>query len=558
MRYLAGAHGMNPSLKIGHLLLAFVLAALPFAATFLLYYPDERHYTDGALMMLKSGDWLVPHTAAGALRFQKPILAYWAVAASWLVFGVNVLAARLPFLLAGCGTLWLTHRLARKLTGDGRLALLAAIVLAAHPQFFLCSVRSMPDALQVFFVTLSAFGFLRLMAFEELTPGAFWMAYGGAAGAAMSKGLLGAGIVVFAWAFAFGRRRDWQAVKKLIHLPSLVTSAAFVVAGTGLVLWEHGETAFTMFFGDQVTGNLQGRWWEPFWRAPVFAGALVLNFLPWSMTVIESLARKRSIAAPGVPAVGQKFILAWTVLLVAGFALGVNVSLRYLLPAAPLMAVLVAAWMQNAGTAKLIFSAERMFTMLLVLLLALTALALVTGFAWRLPFFTPVLAGAGFAMGILWLGWAVLRKKNFPAAEALGVAMLLGSLIFFTAIMPVLLPDRAQQIAAALHGESENPAAPVLLVGDIKLASRVRVLLGKDWAVTHTDHLTLANATNYTRVVISEKNAGEFATRGWKIQTAALSFGLPPHAELWAALKSGGLYAALARHGQTMVLATPE
>ena len=31
----------------------------------MLYYPDERHYTDGALMMLKNGDWLVPHTAAG-------------------------------------------------------------------------------------------------------------------------------------------------------------------------------------------------------------------------------------------------------------------------------------------------------------------------------------------------------------------------------------------------------------------------------------------------------------------------------------------------------------
>ena len=73
------------------------------------------------------------------------------MAGSWLVFGINVLAARLPFLLAGCGTLWLTHRLARKLTGNERTALFAAVVLAAHPQFFLCSVRSIPDSLLVFF-----------------------------------------------------------------------------------------------------------------------------------------------------------------------------------------------------------------------------------------------------------------------------------------------------------------------------------------------------------------------------------------------------------------------
>ena len=44
---------MGSRLKIGHLILFFALAAAPFAATFALYYPDERHYTNGALMMLQ-------------------------------------------------------------------------------------------------------------------------------------------------------------------------------------------------------------------------------------------------------------------------------------------------------------------------------------------------------------------------------------------------------------------------------------------------------------------------------------------------------------------------
>jgi len=104
---------MKPRPQIGPLILMFALVALPFVATFTLYYPDERHYTDGALMMLKHGDWLVPKTAEGAPRFQKPPLAYWSVAASYATFGVGVFTSRLPFLLASCGTLWLTYRLAR-------------------------------------------------------------------------------------------------------------------------------------------------------------------------------------------------------------------------------------------------------------------------------------------------------------------------------------------------------------------------------------------------------------------------------------------------------------
>ena len=33
----------------------------------------------------------------------------------------------------------------------------------------------------------------------------------------------------------------------------------------------HGRAAFTIFFNDQVTGNMDGHWWSPVWRAPLFA-----------------------------------------------------------------------------------------------------------------------------------------------------------------------------------------------------------------------------------------------------------------------------------------------
>lgn len=549
---------MIPQLKISHLILLFALVTLPYAATFALYYPDERHYTDGALRMLKQGDWLVPRTADGALRLQKPPLAYWSVAASYATFGIGVFASRLPFLVAGCATLWLTCRLARRMTGNAETALLAAVVLLSHPQFFLCSIRSMPDALLVLFITLSAYGFLRLIVFEEFAADAFWMAYGGAAGAAMSKGLLGAGIVVFAWAFAFWQQRDWRAVNRIIHPPILVATVIGVGAWFGYIFLSQGAAALSIFFNDQVTSNFHGHWWFALGRAPLFALILILNFLPWSATTVEWFVRGKFQVTGRTPSSAQKFILAWTALLIAVFALGENISLRYLLPATPLLAVLLADWLQSAESTRLFFSPRRLLKIVLAALVLAIATAIFIDSQWPLSAGPLALICGIVLFGIAVLGWSALWRKSLSVAEALGLAMLLGWMVAFSAAMPIRLPDSAGQIAVTLRQGQPGPLEPVLLVGDVKLASRVRVLLGKNWTVAQTNKLNLPVAVNYTRVLISEKDAGEFVNRGWTVQTAAVIFRAPPRGELWNALRSRQLPEVLARHAQKICLATRE
>ena len=63
---------MKSRLNIGHLIFIFVLAVLPLAATFALQYPDERHYTDGAMQMLRDHDWLVPKTPTDGTTDWRP------------------------------------------------------------------------------------------------------------------------------------------------------------------------------------------------------------------------------------------------------------------------------------------------------------------------------------------------------------------------------------------------------------------------------------------------------------------------------------------------------
>jgi 4-amino-4-deoxy-L-arabinose transferase-like glycosyltransferase len=546
---------MTSRLNIGQLILLFALAALPFAATYALYYPDERHYTDGALQMLQGHGWLIPKNADGTPRFEKPPLAYWAIAASWMIFGVGALASKLPFLLAGCGTIFLTHRLAKKLTGDSEIALLAAIVLASQPQFFLCSLRSMPDALLVFSITLSAYGFLRLIVFEEFSAAVFWAAYGGAALAVLDKGLLGGVIILFAWAFAAWQKRDWHAFKKIIHLPILITAAILAGSWFAYIFLKDGALAWRNFFGDQVTGNMHGHFWSPLFRVPQFALVLIVNFLPWSLTVIEWFARKKSFAASNVPPGAQKFILAWTAALIVGFSFGANVSLRYLLPATPLMAVLFAVWLQNAESVHLIFSTRRIFKIALAVLVFGDALVFLIESQFPLPLIFSALIAGLLLLAIVALGLAVRRQK-FSAALGLGLAALMLWLIIFTAAMPILLPDCSQEIAAALRRTPRLAPQKILLVGDVQLASRVRVLLGKSWTVVQTDRLNPAALADYKCFLIPDGELFRFVGSPWKIQTAGAEPAAPPPRELWAALKARQLPETLARSGKKFCLVT--
>ncbi|MBI5124408.1 MAG: glycosyltransferase family 39 protein, partial [Candidatus Omnitrophica bacterium] len=57
--------------------------------------PDETFYAQTAKEMVKRGEWLTP-ILYGKSQFEKPILFYWLVEASYRIFGINEFAARFP------------------------------------------------------------------------------------------------------------------------------------------------------------------------------------------------------------------------------------------------------------------------------------------------------------------------------------------------------------------------------------------------------------------------------------------------------------------------------
>ena len=133
---------------------------------------DEALYVDCARQMILTGDWVTPrlnsrppqNPAALTVPFyEKPILVYWASAASQKIFGLNLSAARLPAALAGLLTTGLITIFGIRRFGE-RAGLLAGTVYAACPLTVLDARQMTTDGLLVLWLTgaLLAFAGTRL------------------------------------------------------------------------------------------------------------------------------------------------------------------------------------------------------------------------------------------------------------------------------------------------------------------------------------------------------------------------------------------------------------
>ena len=71
------------------LVAVFVVVHLPLLGDYTWHHADEYLYTDAVVRMLDAGDLSTPRYADGTLRFNKPLLTYWAVAASFATFGAH-------------------------------------------------------------------------------------------------------------------------------------------------------------------------------------------------------------------------------------------------------------------------------------------------------------------------------------------------------------------------------------------------------------------------------------------------------------------------------------
>lgn len=429
-----------------------LLAALAAVAAFVflvdlggggLTHRDERVYAKIGVTMLETGDFLTPRYL-GDPFFNKPPLAYWAVAASTAAFGESRFAARLPSALAAIAGILLVARFAavRISLAAGAVAGLAAL---ANWLYFSNGRLSMMDA------PLAVLVFLALTLILRGRRVAAWGVMGAAV---LLKGFLGVVLPLGAVAAGLALARRPREALRLASVPAvavfLLVAAPWYVAMAAV----HGRAFVDFFFGTEhlfaYMGEAGRRTYDA-WPYPFFAIFSFGAFAP--AVVIGAWATARS--ARGDVARCACFVLgAGTIV---GFALAFRKADRYFLPAVLPLAVLAADFLVH-GTAR----AARFALGAGASVLALAALGAPLAVAWAtageassarlLLAALPFAAGAAAAVSFLRGG------RRDAAAASLGAGSVAGLAAAVAFFLGDLAHDPGPRFTAAIEAAGLSAA----------------------------------------------------------------------------------------------------
>lgn len=337
--------GVRPAYRIFALVFAALLYACALQGMRPLYSPDEGRYTDVALDMLDSGDWLHPMLHHEVPHWSKPPLTYWAIATSVAVFGHNEWAARLPSSLAFGLTILLMVRLGRRFVPARPW--LPALVYASFVLPSLAANLVTTDSLLTLFETLQMVAFVELWWATNPVDArrARWL-LGFVAGVAfMTKGPPGLLALAACLAFALwsegprGLRRafGWEALAIFVVV-GFIWYAVVVAEDPSVLRYFLVEEVVNRVASDKMHRN--GQWYGAF---VVYLPTLLIGSLPWTPLLALAAWRHRRDALARIRGNAELRLLAcWLLLPLIVFALSRSRLPLYLLPLFPALALLAA------------------------------------------------------------------------------------------------------------------------------------------------------------------------------------------------------------------------
>lgn len=348
---------LPPSVRAVAASFALVLAlAFGFLGSRPLWEPDEGRYTNVAITMLESGDWIDPMRNDDTGHWSKPPATYWALASSFAVFGLNTWAARLPSALAWLACVLLVRLTARRLA-DGTQTL-AALVYATMLLPSAAGQMVTTDFLLSACEALAVYGFVvfRFSASPRRDAGLLVMWLGFALGF-MTKGppalipLLPIVLLhVLAPRAAPARWRWHVAGLALFVLVAAPWYVAVALRHPGLLHYFLGAEVV-----DRVATDRFGRNGEWYGWLKVYVPTILVGTLPWTADLLRWFgglprwvaqwrdASARKASAP------QLFVALWALLPLVVFCVARSRLPLYLLPCFAAFAIAVAGVRRERG-----------------------------------------------------------------------------------------------------------------------------------------------------------------------------------------------------------------
>ena len=353
-----------PHLRRVFAVLALALVIAPLAASAPLFDPDEGLHAAIAQEMVQRGDYVTP-TFMGEPFLDKPILFFWAEAASLKLFGHHEAAVRIPPLMFGLFGMVMVAMLGRSLFGE-RAGLLAGVAYGTMLLPMGVSEVAVHDIGLVPFMCVAALCLHRaasaptpLVASAPTSPVASALnprvasafrrkilKYGIIAGIALGLSILTKGLVgvvvtcIFAACLAAYRPSVFGRLALLLAIAGLV---AAIVAAPWYVAMERAHRGYLYYYFVErhLHGYLtatQRHGGRPFWYyAPIIVGGA----LPWTGYLVGAarIARRTPL---------RLVLWAWFVVGLVFLSIGQSKLVTYALPLFPALAILIGDYVDRA------------------------------------------------------------------------------------------------------------------------------------------------------------------------------------------------------------------
>ncbi len=338
------------------------LIALTLAVCFLgtrgIWDPDEGRYTNVALNMLHSGDWLNPHRHHEVGHWTKPPLTYWLIATSTAVFGSNPWAARLPAAASYRLCVWLVWRLGKRLAPDSGPT--AALIYATMLLPVGASQLITTDYVLAACETLALWAFVEAR-FGDMRKSKRWITlmWVGFALAFLTKGP--PGLLPLLVVLVFDQAMPRRAGDRIFRFSGLLVFVLLALPWYAAVI--HGNPGlFEYFVGDEVVNRITtkefGRHGEWYGWLEIYLPTLLIGTLPWTLPLLRwargvpaSVARwwrdPQARAADAAPLL----LLLWVLLPLLVFCVSKSRMPLYILPLFVPLALLAAKQRADEGLA---------------------------------------------------------------------------------------------------------------------------------------------------------------------------------------------------------------
>ncbi|MEY2411655.1 MAG: hypothetical protein QOD84_261 [Acidobacteriaceae bacterium] len=356
--------------KVASISFIFLLwIAIYFSSIFtppLLDDVDTIH-AEAAREMVLRHDWMTMYTD-GVRYLEKAPMMYWAVAASYSVFGISDWSTRLPLMLGVLALLFATYAVGRRAFGETG-GFYSAMVLGTCVGPYMFTRFQIPDVIVGLWLTLSAYFFLR--SFDEDPPLRF-TCWGFAASCALNmltKSLIGLVFPLATVGLYLLITRNLGHLRKLRLFSStlifLLIAAPWHILAAMRNPAQGAVRGFLWFYfvNEQFLRYVNKRVPPGYDTVPllIFWALLLVWLVPWSVFLPQALREvpkpwKRSELTRSQRA--SLYFALWAMVILVFFSFSTRQE-YYTIPALPALALLVGGFLTEESTSAADSSARR-------------------------------------------------------------------------------------------------------------------------------------------------------------------------------------------------------